>query len=491
MKDVFTSGDIKAMDAHEIALHNNELELIRRAGSLVAQAICSHASRRRAVFFCGSGNNGADGVAAAATLAELGWETRVYAVRLGQGEAISRLYTQYRMKSGREVLPLPSNDGIPPYDVVVDALLGTGARFGLEGDYLRAARIINRLGESGRVVAVDLPTGVSADTGRAHENAVRADLTVCLSGFKPGVILYPGAEYAGEVLAYQVIPSPLLPSRRRYLFTRSDVHSLKRSRNTHKGDYGRLAILGGSMEMPGAALLSADAALRSGAGTVTLLSDPETARVYAHRVREAMVRPVAAPQDMPALLQGKTAFVMGPGLGDGPRVYELVAEGLSAGMPTLIDADGLNALARGGPEILLSASGPLVLTPHPKELSRLLDTELRTVVEDPLAAVEEAANRFRCTVLLKGAVTLIAGAESTLFSNRGCAGMAKGGSGDVLSGVIGGFLAHGAEPQYAAAAGAYLAGVAGEAAMARYGSTAMTPYHTVECLHKAYLPYES
>lgn len=160
-------------------------------------------------------------------------------------------------------------------------------------------------------------------------------------------------------------------------------------------------------------------------------------------------------------------------------------------MPTLIDADGLNALARGGPEILLSASGPLVLTPHPKELSRLLDTELRTVVEDPLAAVEEAANRFRCTVLLKGAVTLIAGAESTLFSNRGCAGMAKGGSGDVLSGVIGGFLAHGAEPQYAAAAGAYLAGVAGEAAMARYGSTAMTPYHTVECLHKAYLPYES
>lgn len=107
------------------------------------------------------------GVAAAATLAELGWETRVYAVRLGQGEAISRLYTQYRMKSGREVLPLPSNDGIPPYDVVVDALLGTGARFGLEGDYLRAARIINRLGESGRVVAVDLPTGVSADTGRA------------------------------------------------------------------------------------------------------------------------------------------------------------------------------------------------------------------------------------------------------------------------------------------------------------------------------------
>ncbi|MBE5780872.1 MAG: NAD(P)H-hydrate dehydratase [Clostridiales bacterium] len=491
MIPIYTSADIKAMDAAEIAQYNNELQLIKTAGDKVADAICREHKTGRVLVFCGSGNNGGDGVAAACSLYKRGFEVTAYAVIMGKSPALRALYEEYKTLTGQGVLPFPEDvSAIPHADILVDALLGTGARFGLAGEYLRCARYIAGV-SSARVFAVDVPTGVDADTGRCDPFAVRAHHTVCLSGVKPGVVLYPGAEYAGTVEYHRVLQNPYLAPRKRYLFTEDDVASLKRSRNTHKGTYGRLGIIGGSMEMPGSALLTAEAAVRSGAGIVTLGTDADTAKVYAMRVRETLVASVMDAPSFQTFIDGKTALAMGPGLGRGERVKELLKLALSCGLPTVVDADGLNGLSELGPDVCKQASAPVVLTPHPKELSRLLGIPLCDVLTDPIAMAETAAKRYDCTVLLKGAVTVVAAEDATWLCNRGCAGMAKGGSGDVLTGVLGAFLAQGFQAGYAAAAAAHLCGIAGEYAMAKYGSTAMTPYNTVEMLYRAYLPHEA
>ena len=503
-KRVFLAADIKRMDAEEIARRNNELELIRKSGAHVAAAIRELQPQGRMIFFCGPGNNGADGIAAALELAQEQREVLVFLVGGGLKPNALMLWGEFLGKYANSAFQIVAVEDLKAYeqrmecaDLVVDALLGTGARFGLKSIYREAAQCINRLAEHAYVLAVDVPTGVCADTGRVDKAAVRADETICLTGYKPGHILFPGTEYAGRLSVAEVLENPTLPRIERRLFLASDVEPIVRPRNSHKGDYGRLALIVGSMRMPGAGLLCTQAALRSGAGMVSVGTTYETAQVYAHRVLEAMVFPLMLRSDMAptpgavhAFLQGKTAAVMGPGLGTDAWVYDAVCATLQAPIPKVLDADALNALAEHGTQVLTEAGGLCVLTPHPAELARLLSVQTAEITADPLRAAETAATKFGCTVLLKGAATIVTDGARTNFIRAGCSGMAKGGSGDVLSGVIGALLAQGNTPFYAASAGAYFCGKAGQVAMERLGATYMQPSDTIAALSEIYRRFE-
>ena len=207
-KDVFTSGDIRAMDAAEIARNDNEMMLIQKSGGCVAQTVLDAKPDGPILFFCGSGNNGADGLAAATALTKAGLDVWVYLIGTGLRPCTLVLWGEFIAVGGNRAFQITAEDELAAYQermpsasIVVDAILGTGARFGLKSIYQQAADCINQLAETAHVIAVDMPTGVCADTGRADAHAVWADETVCLSGYKPGLILYPGADHAGRIMA--------------------------------------------------------------------------------------------------------------------------------------------------------------------------------------------------------------------------------------------------------------------------------------------------
>ncbi|MDL2224637.1 NAD(P)H-hydrate dehydratase [Eubacteriales bacterium OttesenSCG-928-M02] len=504
MKNVFLSEDIRLMDNQEAAKRGGELELVELSGYIVASRIRRLVNHGPVLFFCGPGNNGGDGIAAALLLEKEGIETKVCLVGARLKPSTLVLWGRYMEQNPLGALQTIAEGDIHAFAnrttggvLAVDALLGTGARFGLVGAYRAAAEVINGLSGQMPVLAVDIPTGVCGDTGRADPASVRANETICLTGYKAGVLLYPGAAYAGKVHTATVFESDVELARHRYLFTGEDMLSLHRNRNTHKGSYGRLCIIGGSPGMPGAALLSAQAALRSGVGTVTLATTGDTVALYTHRITEAMAWSLPfdhngdlMEEQLLEFIQGRTAVVLGPGLGTGAWVYQAVGCALRSGIPALFDADGLNAISRRGTRILEEATIPPILTPHPMELSRLMETNIENVLNDPILWVERASQRFSAIILLKGSTSVVADGRRTVFINRGTAGMAKGGSGDVLSGIIGSFMAMGYPLEYAVWAGAYCAGRAGEYAAAEYGTTYMLPTDTIGMLYKVYKEME-
>jgi len=356
--------------------------------------------------------------------------------------------------------------------LIVDALFGTGLEKQVEGLYKRVIDAINRSGK--RVLAIDIPSGINSDTGQIMGAAVRADQTVTFGYLKPGLVTHPGATLAGD-LGIIDIGLPEIPESTPdiNLMTVEIVREILPVRpvDSHKGSFGHVLAIAGSVGMAGAAMLSSMSALRVGAG-LAFLATPR-AVLSSLPAEEVIYKPMPETESgtfsKDAYAQLKTltsqaqAIILGPGIGLNDDTFELVSKLLiDIDCACIIDADGLNAIAKK-PEILENNDGQFVLTPHPKELARLLDCQVSEIQSDRINMAIKAAQKFNAVIVLKGSMTVTANPEGEVFINpTGNAGMATAGAGDVLSGIIGGLLAQHVDPFQAAAAGAYIHGRSGD-----------------------------
>lgn len=356
--------------------------------------------------------------------------------------------------------------------LIVDALFGTGLEKQVEGLYKRVIDAINRSGK--RVLAIDIPSGINSDTGQIMGAAVRADQTVTFGYLKPGLVTHPGATLAGD-LGIIDIGLPEIPESTPdiNLMTVEIVREILPVRpvDSHKGSFGHVLAIAGSVGMAGAAMLSSMSALRVGAG-LAFLATPR-AVLSSLPAEEVIYKPMPETESgtfsKDAYAQLKTltsqaqSIILGPGIGLNDDTFELVSKLLNdIDCPCIIDADGLNAIAKK-PDILENNDGQFVLTPHPKELARLLDCEVSEIQSDRINMAIKAAQKFNAVIVLKGSMTVTANPEGEVFINpTGNAGMATAGAGDVLSGIIGGLLAQHVDPFQAAAAGAYIHGRSGD-----------------------------
>lgn len=459
------------------------VELMENAGRASAEAILGeYPSAKRVTVLAGRGNNGGDGYVVARYLAAAGRRVRVLSTAepaAATGDALTNV-ERYRSEGGvLETLAEGSlgalDDALRATDVVVDALYGIGLARALEG-VDRA--VVERLNASSiPVVALDLPSGLDADRGVPLGIAVRARTTLTFAHDKRGLCTPLGAEHAGRVRVLDIgIPSELSAEARfgAALLEAADAASavIARTRSSHKGSSGRVLVVAGSPGKVGAALLVAHAALRTGAGLVTIGTHPDAAAAVDGRVLEAMTVHVDREDpesSLARLLEQAHAVVVGPGLGfDGVAARLVTHLTLRFAGKVVVDADALSAYAGRAGE-LAGSRGRLVLTPHPGEMSRLLGRTVAEVEADRFGAVERAVEATRAVVLLKGSPTLIgAPGEPVAVCPTGHPVLATGGAGDVLSGCIGALLA-GAEPYRAACAAAFVHGRAAAGLALRRG----------------------
>ncbi|MET8844231.1 NAD(P)H-hydrate dehydratase [Streptomyces rubiginosohelvolus] len=452
---------VETVRAAEAALMQRlpEGALMQRAAAGLATA-CGDLLRRngrvygsRVLLLVGSGDNGGDALYAGARLARRGAGVR--ALLLAPDRAHPGGLAAFRAAGGQVV---DGPDGLGVLDLVVDGITGIGGRGGLREDATELVHTVTR--DRTPVISVDLPSGVEADTGEVHGEAVRADATITFGTYKPGLLIDPAAEHAGALRLVDIGLGPELPEPPDLeALQYADVAALLPVPGAESDKYRRgvVGVVAGSERYPGAAVLAVAGALRGGAGAVRYVG-PGADAVIA-RFPEALVH--AGPPSKAGRVQ---AWVVGPGLGDGRQAEAAVADVLAADVPVLVDADGLRLLDA---ETVRTRTAPTVLTPHAGEAAALLGTAREEVESGRLTAVRELAARYRATVLLKGSTTLIAEARDTpvRVNPTGTSWLATAGSGDVLSGLTGSLLAAGLAPRDAASVGAYLHGLA-----ARHGS---------------------
>jgi hydroxyethylthiazole kinase-like uncharacterized protein yjeF len=444
---------------------------------------------------CGRGNNGGDGFVVARTLVQRGVETSVFllgSVADVRGDARTNLEVLGRI--GLTVVEITNAQEwelhfseISRCEVLVDAILGTGFHGQLSGLLETVVADVNGLGVP--VVAIDLPTGVSADSADVEGEAIEATMTVTLAAPKLPLVLPPADSHSGDLVIADIgIPLPLLDDVEGpyiELLTRERMRELvpARTADSHKGDFGRVLVIAGSLGRSGAAHLAAVGALRSGAGLVTIATPksclPIVAAMAPEYMTEGLEETAAGTVDYAALdrvLEFKADVIaVGPGLGQSPGTAAFV-QGLveRAGVPLVIDADALNAFA-GDPERLTGRDGvDVVITPHPGEMARLLNTSVEAVQRDRLRHATEFAAHHRVHVVLKGHRTIIAGPDNRAFINlTGNSGMATGGTGDLLTGMIAAWFGQLLDAEAACKLAVYLHGAAGDLAEADEGDVAL------------------
>ncbi len=439
--------------------------------------------------FCGNGNNGGDGFVIARHLHGAGMDVTVYFV--GPLEKLSpdaRLNFDRAAGMGLGINRIESIADLPTdldSDVIVDAIFGTGFSGAPRGITSEIIEYINL--QAAIVIGVDLPSGVNADDGSCEGAVVQADYTYPLALPKYGLMLSPGRELAGDVEVVPIgIPDDIVASFdiTTELPSLLDVSELlpERKPDGHKGDFGRVLLVAGSTGLTGAAALAGESALRTGCGLATLACPQATQPVLASILTEVMTRSLPdvgkkgalalrSLGEIRELLKSADSLVLGPGLGRHRETMELVRRLVSKlEVPTIIDADGLNALA-GHTDILKTCAAPVVLTPHPGEFKRLTGEDQPTDIQLLAQYVRSFAAEHNVVLVLKGSPTLIAGPDSNCYLNpTGNHGMATGGSGDVLSGIIGSLLAQGADALDAAVCGVFIHGMAGD-----FAAEALTP----------------
>lgn len=439
-------------------------ELMQQAGQAAFVLLCQRwPLARQIAVVCGSGNNGGDGVVLARLAHAQGLAVDLFMVgdveRL-HGEALQAWQT---LPEGLVAQPLPPV--LSGYDVIVDALLGTGLQGEVRQPWRAAIETINRAATP--VLALDIPSGLDADSGTVLGVAVRAGVTISFIGLNQGLFTGDGPSMAGEVFfaglgvpgeAYQCV----IPTAERFRFADYQGLFAPRRRSAHKGDFGHVLVVGGDEGMAGACRLAAEAALRCGAGLVSVATRRVHAPMISAQRPEIMSRAVEQVEDLPSLLERATVLVIGPGLGQGSWGREMMSAICGVAKPAVIDADGLNLLAQSP-----VYREDWVLTPHPAEAARLLGSTTGRVQADRFVAVRQLQQRYGGAVVLKGAGSLVCdGGRSIGVSVEGNPGMASAGMGDVLSGVIGALLAQGMAVGQAARVGVALHAAAADRAAA-------------------------
>ncbi len=490
-----TAGQMRKTDRRAMETGIPGLALMEAAGVFAANvAETITAGQGRIVVACGSGNNGGDGWVVARHLAARGHEVLVLSVvppdKLG-GDAAC----QFLAARGAGVnWQAWQQQAIPEADLLVDALLGTGVDGAPRPPLDKLIQAIN--GHSAPVLALDIPSGLPSDGQPPGWPVVKAKATATFGLAKVGLFAAAGLANAGRVHVDPIGIAPQLMGETGIMLNTEENAARglpARRRNSHKGSYGHGLLLAGSRGMSGAALLAGEAALRSGLGLLSVAAPQDTAAIVTGHLAEALTIPLAQTESGAACCEGGelagkiggcSAAAAGPGLGQDRAVLPCIQELVDSDLPLVLDADGLNLLAPGIPV----REAPLVITPHPGEMSRLLGVDVERVVADPLNVVARAAEKWNCVVVLKGAVSWIAQPGGpVVVSAVGSEGLATGGSGDVLTGLLLGLLSQKVPAFSAAAAACWLMGRSSELAKHTLGTASQLPRDVIGFLPAAWL----
>ena len=487
MTNLYTSAQCRELDRLMIEQEGVAgFDLMRRAGQAAFDELIHRWPGVRSVSICcGKGNNAGDGYIIAGLAQEIGLEVQLLQIgdasQLRGDAALAKAWAEER-----GVVARPDDEPFTG-EVIVDALLGTGLKGALREPFKSAVERVNAGGLP--VLAVDVPSGVNADTGAVADTAVQADVTVSFIGAKLGLHTGPGLAVRGDLVqaGLGVTDAVLaqVPGCPWLHFDAADLPAL--AINQHKHRMGHLVVVGGDAGMGGAPLMAAEAALRTGTGLVSLLTRPEHQAAVLARRPELMVQDAEDAERAAALLARASAVVAGPGLGRTPWGERLIRLALAAGKPTIIDADGLRWLA----ELGLRSAGQLIITPHPGEAAALLGTSSAEIEADRPAAALALAGQFDAVAVLKGPGTLCAADKLLGLCAHGNLGMATAGMGDVLAGVIGGLLAQGLDPQRAATVGTCLHGWAGDKAALRRGQRGLIATDLFDAIAEAVSGHEA
>jgi len=464
-ESLYRPEDVRELDRCAMEEHDlGDGRLMERAGRVAYRILRRRwPDARRVLVLCGGGNNGGDGYVVARL-----------AVRDGLEVTLAPLSDPERLRgdaarAARRCLAERAASAFDPgqagnADVIVDALLGTGLDRPVAGRYAEAIGAVND--SAAGVLAVDIPSGINGATGQRLGHAVRADVTPTFIGLKQGMFTGDAPDHVGEVVFDDLgVPAAVYDAARPSARLVGAAHIRNwlppRPRSAHKGRYGHVLVVGGDHGMGGAARMAAEAAARAGAGLVSVATRREHVPAILAARPELMVRGADSPGDIDALLERASVVAVGPGLGRDAWGREMLARVERFSGPVLMDADALNLLAEGTAE----ARAKRVLTPHPGEAARLLGTTVPEIMADRFQSASRLQQRYGGCVVLKGAGTVVAtGEEGIWVCDRGNPGMATGGMGDVLSGVVAGLLAQALSPSQAAVAGVWLHGRAADLA---------------------------
>jgi len=507
---VVTGATMQLMDKRTIeAFGISGLTLMENAGRRCAEAIMAEfgsVSFRKAVILAGKGNNGGDGYVIARLLMEQGWDVRVFIVACSDeiaGDAainLQRLDTEIVTFCPVTETLCQCVASLANATLVVDALLGTGLKSEVRGVYAEVIEIINACGKP--VFAVDIPSGIDAGSGKVLGKAVRAHMTVTFAAAKLGNVLYPGAELGGRLLVADIgMPAEVVTEAAGFEFVDYDAAQMllqPRRKQAHKGDCGHTLIIAGSTGKTGAAAMSANSAVRAGAGLVTVAIPASLNAIMEVKTTEAMSLPLpdadagflgeAAYDPIMAVAAGKASVAIGPGISRNPSTSVLVQRVVNdLALPLIIDADGLHALSENREVLLHRKSSVVILTPHPGEMANLAGITTAEVEKDRIGIACDLSAKYNVILLLKGARTIIATPDGEIAINgSGNPGMASGGMGDVLTGILAALIAQGYAPFAACKLGAYLHGFSADLVAAEKGEIGISAVDVQEWLPYAF-----
>ena len=505
-----TSEEMRRIDRKAIEeIGIPSIVLMENAGLKVADAIEKKYGPLKGKYvyiFAGSGNNGGDGMVVARHLFNQKVKAKIFLLaekKNIKGDAATNLAITEKMGIPMREITSPAfmeslEKELAKADIVVDALLGTGAKGAPRGLMKKVIDLINK--HSKNTVAVDIPTGVDADRGEVRGEAIKAEYTVSLAYPKRGLYLYPGMDYAGEIEIADIgIPTGLEEDKiNSELLTLAGISKklFFRKPSSHKGSFGHLLVIAGSPGMTGAASLTALSALRVGAGLVTLGIPEDLNPILETKLTEVMTLPLPQSKDKTLCKEGFEkikdfsqkckAMAIGPGISSTKQTKELISTIIDQlDIPLVIDADGINVLA-GELSLLKKYKAPLIITPHPGEMSRLVGASVEEIQKDRIGFTMALARRIGAIVVLKGARTVIASKEGDSWVNlTGNPGMATGGSGDILTGIIGGLLTQKLSSLEAAKTGVYLHGYAADLAAQKKGEISLIASDILETIPEA------
>ncbi|MBN1559281.1 NAD(P)H-hydrate dehydratase [candidate division KSB1 bacterium] len=505
MNAVVTAAEMAAMDSY--AIHELKIPgivLMENAGRgifNIADKMLKNSRGNIVHIYCGSGNNGGDGFVAARHLLNHGAIVRTLVLATADkisGDARVNLEMLQCMGHQPEFISaIPATSAQP--DLIVDALLGTGVKGPLQGLYADAAREMRNA--NCPVLAVDIPTGVNADTGQIDGAAVQATVTATMATPKRGLLFSPGREHAGILRIIDIgMPRNVMKIKdpRVYHVDKSFIQGLlpHRSADVHKNNLGMIHVIAGSRGYTGAAVLASKAVLRAGAGLCYLTIPASLNAILEAHCAEVITRPMQDEGDgflvsgnldgIKRELENKTALILGPGIGQATETRELVRQLIAAiTLPLILDADGLNACA-GHAGLMQRYKGDLIITPHPGELSRLTGLSTKEIVMNRIDVARHCAEEWHCIVVLKGGPTVTALPDGRAYINSsGNAGMATAGAGDVLCGIIAALIGQGLSAENAAIAAVFIHGRAGDLAAVRYGQMGMIAGDVLEMIPRA------
>ena len=499
MRYVLTNRQMREADEYTIKEKGvPSLLLMERAGVALADEAELIMPQGKITCVCGGGNNGGDGFVCARVLKNRGREVDVVFFAEKQSFDCGVNMEKWMAIGGKISKELKKDCAL-----VVDCLYGTGFKGALMGADMDIALWINERKKSGlKVLCADMPSGLNGENGRAEGVVVQADVTLCIGEIKLGALLNDGLDFAGEIKCVDIGISLPSSNYARWIGEREAKALLpKRKRNSHKGSYGKVAIVGGSDKYVGAPYLSASSALRAGTGYVVLFAPKSLLPYYYLKSPEMLIKSIGDgdryvfnEENMRTLL-GYDAIAYGMGM----DVTEEVAKGATWLLENyegklVLDADGLNALSyyekTGYVQALKNAKCDVILTPHCKEFSRLIGVEVGQVLNESLSLVKEFSRSLGVSILLKNATTIICDGENTALNTRGCSGLAKAGSGDVLSGIIASLCAQGTSTYDGGVLGAYLLGRSAELVKEDLGGYSLTATDVILYLGRAFLSLE-